>query len=513
MPYDEEGVKWSCEPCIRGHRSSKCDHFERIMMKVPKAGRPLSKCPHVKGTCSCQKTYAVMVRIPKGSSCLCRPVKLLEGGDKHDSAQGSRSHPTPSSSPASNNQWKVQKASRKNETVQYASERVAKALENRPDLDAMPNNVKVEEGPSSDSCGYSLWQLPQTSQSNCCSKKPQAEHQPPLVAQNGGGSCCGGGSASQPAAPSTQMPEYPIYPTYSTYQPSQPASWSGAPYTQYSTSQAPWQNATAPMQGPFMPAFGTHGNQFPFGQMNGLETPHSQTSMSFTPTSQTPAYTPGNTSADSNNDCECGDGCQCLGCAVHPFNNTTRQHVQEMGAMMTLNGYEKTPDSMTPAYQPSANSGSAISIPPSYYVPQNHHHIESYPDHHVNQQLMPSSEYYTLEYPVQIPSACSDVTGSCQCGSDCSCVGCLTHSGHTGMSMQSFLPQSMGQNNSAAGQAQPGPYDLLSDEMYPPELNDNAPFHQQQASGAADGHTSRIPVLENVDTHCLSPRTLQTSMM
>lgn len=56
------------EPCIRGHRSSKCQHFDRLMMKVPKAGRPLAKCPHPKGTCSCQKLYAFMIRIPKGQS-------------------------------------------------------------------------------------------------------------------------------------------------------------------------------------------------------------------------------------------------------------------------------------------------------------------------------------------------------------------------------------------------------------------------------------------------------------
>ena len=55
------------EPCIRGHRSSKCQHFDRLMIKVPKAGRPLMKCPHPKGTCSCQKLYAFMIRIPKGT--------------------------------------------------------------------------------------------------------------------------------------------------------------------------------------------------------------------------------------------------------------------------------------------------------------------------------------------------------------------------------------------------------------------------------------------------------------
>ncbi|RAL59213.1 hypothetical protein DID88_006668 [Monilinia fructigena] len=37
----------SCEPCIRGHRSTKCTHAnERLMVPVRKPGRPLSACPH-----------------------------------------------------------------------------------------------------------------------------------------------------------------------------------------------------------------------------------------------------------------------------------------------------------------------------------------------------------------------------------------------------------------------------------------------------------------------------------
>ncbi|KAJ6043147.1 uncharacterized protein N7446_001343 [Penicillium canescens] len=82
MPLDEEGAKWSCEPCIRGHRSSKCQHFDRLMIKVRKAGRPLTQCPHPKGACSCQRTYIAMARISKGSRYLCRPLyKLPESQD------------------------------------------------------------------------------------------------------------------------------------------------------------------------------------------------------------------------------------------------------------------------------------------------------------------------------------------------------------------------------------------------------------------------------------------------
>ena len=54
------------EPCIRGHRSTKCEHFDRFMLRVKKPGRPLSTCPHPKNSCSCGQERIMMVRIPKG---------------------------------------------------------------------------------------------------------------------------------------------------------------------------------------------------------------------------------------------------------------------------------------------------------------------------------------------------------------------------------------------------------------------------------------------------------------
>src|SRR5437868_12026147 len=33
------------EPCMRGHRSSKCTHEDRLLVQVRKPGRPLSKYP------------------------------------------------------------------------------------------------------------------------------------------------------------------------------------------------------------------------------------------------------------------------------------------------------------------------------------------------------------------------------------------------------------------------------------------------------------------------------------
>ncbi|KAK7606444.1 hypothetical protein JOL62DRAFT_337121 [Phyllosticta paracitricarpa] len=42
-------------PCIRGHRSTSCNHKDRLLLEVRKPGRPLSSCPHLGGNCSCER--------------------------------------------------------------------------------------------------------------------------------------------------------------------------------------------------------------------------------------------------------------------------------------------------------------------------------------------------------------------------------------------------------------------------------------------------------------------------
>jgi hypothetical protein len=133
--------------------------------------------------------------------------------------------------------------------------------------------------------------------------------------------------------------------------------------------------------------------------------------------------------------------------------------------MMTFDGDEHTPETITNAYQPSPFQDVTPSTPLNFGFMQQNPSVGSTAQqnsfdpysgpnpamssgyssplrasHQLNQQLMHPSEYYTLEYPVGIPSACSDVTGSCQCGNDCSCVGCLTHSGHNGVPLEAPIP-------------------------------------------------------------------------
>ncbi|KAL8777499.1 MAG: hypothetical protein Q9213_007842 [Squamulea squamosa] len=96
MPYDDYNNKWAwyvipwlivstaasyhpfltdllrSEPCIRGHRSSKCEHFDRYMLKVKRPGRPLTQCPHNNRNCDCRTERVIMVRVPHG-----HPARLL----------------------------------------------------------------------------------------------------------------------------------------------------------------------------------------------------------------------------------------------------------------------------------------------------------------------------------------------------------------------------------------------------------------------------------------------------
>ncbi|KAH6679245.1 copper fist DNA binding domain-containing protein [Halenospora varia] len=53
------GYKYSCEPCIRGHRATSCAHTDRILIEVRKPGRPLESCGHQLDTCNCGRLQEI----------------------------------------------------------------------------------------------------------------------------------------------------------------------------------------------------------------------------------------------------------------------------------------------------------------------------------------------------------------------------------------------------------------------------------------------------------------------
>ncbi|KAE8352738.1 hypothetical protein BDV28DRAFT_120892 [Aspergillus coremiiformis] len=491
MPLDEEGAKWSCEPCIRGHRSSKCQHFDRLMMKVPKAGRPLAKCPHPKGTCSCQKLFAFMIRIPKGSTCLCRPVYQVPV-DQNDSAPTTPTTSAPTASPAPG---KIQKSSRRQ--MKTAPESIAKALGSIPDF----GKQRVQNGSSSHLSPYNPGvrtiqnSLPQSvgvpnprlthqildnsedlkpQGRSCCSQKPHPSVQtkpqdsnckkPESPTQNG--------HSAEPTTDRLSVPFTPSLTATSSFTPistPQISSWQDLNAAEQNHFYSQFVSHQPPTGPPYLPDYLLHATP----KAVALSFPHRD----FTDNGLTQAFIPHslpqhghdsgytaseNIIGDSPHACSCGDNCQCLGCAAHPFNNTTRQHVQEMGLLVAFDGEDQTMNHMNGYRTPSLHSKQHNAAPLDYPYTNFSHtlHNNTQPlmmhsygeqastpgfattgyssppaEYMSEQQLMEPSEYYTLEYPVGLPSGCSDVTGSCQCGNDCSCVGCLTHSGHNGFSL------------------------------------------------------------------------------
>lgn len=447
---------------------------------------------------------------------------------------------TSTASPAS---CKVQKPGRRQGSVQHVPENIARALE------SMPVNIKFEDTTSENQTGLSSYPLdhngfnlnlssngayrpsstpqepsypPQrTNESSCCSKKPP----PPPVVPSTGGSCCSGKSSSQSTTP--LVPNVPGFHE-------QPTAWNNTSYSGFAPTHMAWHDSMASTQpsaqSQIVPHYGLPEHHVPPAYVNGFSqngtsaythsanglgiAQSSMPSYASTP-SQSSAYTPNHVGGDPSHDCQCGEECQCLGCAAHPFNNTTRQRVQEMGEMMTIGGDKPSFEPYhSPPFQGTQNwerfnylpQGLDHGIPQNSFDPYSDQpHIRQPPtftstysspvpnDHVMNEQLMHTSEYYTLEYPVGIPSACSDVTGSCQCGNDCSCVGCLTHSGHNGVSL--------------------GP--PLQDATLP---SHSIPEHlvspgEQVTPTTSSVQTSRVPALENLSVPCLSPRTLETSMI
>ncbi|KAF2726166.1 hypothetical protein K431DRAFT_3116 [Polychaeton citri CBS 116435] len=46
MVVREDGSKWACSSCLKGHRVSGCTHTDRELIHVPKKGRPVTQCQH-----------------------------------------------------------------------------------------------------------------------------------------------------------------------------------------------------------------------------------------------------------------------------------------------------------------------------------------------------------------------------------------------------------------------------------------------------------------------------------
>ncbi|QRV84634.1 metal-binding regulatory protein cuf1 [Ceratobasidium sp. AG-Ba] len=75
--------KYACETCIKGHRSSSCQHTERALFEIKKKGRPVTQCDHCR---ELRKTKQVHVRC----SCDSKPDTSVAAPKAPGAKKGSR---------------------------------------------------------------------------------------------------------------------------------------------------------------------------------------------------------------------------------------------------------------------------------------------------------------------------------------------------------------------------------------------------------------------------------------
>lgn len=191
--------------------------------------------------------------------------------------------------------------------------------------------------------------------------------------------------------------------------------------------------------------------------------------------------------------CNCGSGCDCLGCATHPFNRRTVEYVKGIQQFMEGDHYSHSrhnhsrvnfsqtlPQTQpqeagfgnnqisTPPVHPTqppstiaadtfsnvtatSSPAAAPTTPPASQEEHNTHQLSPTPSQDCESgtggspggtdnggALSPSGFFY-VDYPF---GTCAQTETGCKCGEGCTCVGCLTHGGHDGVGLEGNIEES-----------------------------------------------------------------------
>ncbi len=155
--------------------------------------------------------------------------------------------------------------------------------------------------------------------------------------------------------------------------------------------------------------------------------------------------------------CNCGPDCQCVYCSIHPYNEPTRERVRELASIIATDS-ESSPESrpqsqygeqfmdlsgMYPVMQQGLHPQNGV-LAASSNVQETLSQPTSQSDLFLgSMNKLPTSptvstsnkdsdnSFQTMEFSVR--PWCHNESGTCMCGDDCDCLGCVTHSGHNGV--------------------------------------------------------------------------------
>ncbi|KAL2067286.1 hypothetical protein VTL71DRAFT_1710 [Oculimacula yallundae] len=482
------GMKMACEPCIRGHRSTKCTHAnERLMVPVRKPGRPLSACPHPQDQpCGCSSVTAA---IPRKQACHCSSI-AAPGSDLSSPTKLTFKIDKRAGRPAS---------SRKQSYDAMALERMDASQLNIHGLQHVP--VPYTNGYAVNAPGPPIMRFappfPQHHYGLPLQPSPQAmyggtngymngvihnglEHviESPLatpvpfgsgdsgkftngssymeaavlepageVKSSNGGSCCApkqNGSTkqnghSQTSSSSSISEPRELAPKVSSCCSSkatqqipklEPISTQSTPHISH--QMLPQNGVPFPQPTVFTyPAtYGSFQNPLhPSAWRQSVQT-NNYTQAPYPP-GQLPFGTPIAPGMDTVHTCGCGDGCQCVGCAAHPYNDATQDYVRSAYelSMAHTNSEPYTNGHHATNGNGSVNgNGIATSQPPAADQASSPtaHTPSSTTSANGEEQNYSAADFFFVSYPFS-GDGCGGDTQSCPCGDDCECLGCTIH--------------------------------------------------------------------------------------
>jgi len=128
-------------------------------------------------------------------------------------------------------------------------------------------------------------------------------------------------------------------------------------------------------------------------------------------------------SLDTVHTCGCGDGCQCVGCAAHPYNNATQDYVRSAWSSMNM---EAAPAEV---FTNGHANGNGHAVPNGDLVPSPtaSHTPSSTTSGTGEEQSLSAADFFFVNYPFSSEEGCGGDTASCPCGDDCQCLGCTIH--------------------------------------------------------------------------------------
>ncbi|KAK2056204.1 copper fist DNA binding domain-containing protein [Colletotrichum caudatum] len=513
------GQKMACEPCIRGHRSTKCTHAnERLMVPVRKPGRPLSTCPHPPSrACGCGSVTAA---IPRKQKCGCGSSSATPTTEESSSSSSSSSlvkaespasdapPMSPTKAPAS---FRIQKmpakpTGRKQSFDPVNLERMDAANINilppydMPQPNHMPHAngampAMPAQGPAMEYAAMPIMagvnggfhhqpiMYPMFSQHMSAPIFPNGAAMP-MPHTNGaasttgtpalptGGSCCSGpakaeGSSKQPSSVSSSPKTQPKPNMAGCCSGKAPAidtdlatngggghhMSNGHVSPSSAMAMSPFQTPMAMPQGIyhsyFQPTIFTYPPQYG-SFMSPLQPEQWKQTMEALHYGQpvpqpatynmppNPIFTPEGTTTtgpeSTSHTCGCGDGCQCVGCAAHPYNDATQDYVRSAYLSMhedssrAANGTngtdghsERTVANGAGAYGAESHAnGDGGGSPPAPQTPSDAASGLS------EEQALSASDFFFVTYPFS-GDGCAGETLSCPCGDDCQCLGCSIH--------------------------------------------------------------------------------------